>query len=121
MRAYWFGSSSLMRWSWTSVSGKFFVASDKTELSVLDRADHSRRTDHAKMTVTPSSRSELGGATREYSGLSTTADATVVDQAAQSSGTISGPATVSSGATAATSTDNELSHRVLCRLKELDV
>jgi hypothetical protein len=60
------------------------------------------------ITVKPTSRADTGAAALEYSGLSTVADATVVDQMAHTSGKTSGAASVSSGATAATTAANEL-------------
>ena len=60
------------------------------------------------ITVTPSQRADVGAAALEYSGLSPAPDATVMDASAHASGTTSGATTVRSGATAATTTGNEL-------------
>jgi hypothetical protein len=60
------------------------------------------------ITATPSATADVGVTALEYSGLSSVADATVVDQAAQATGTTTGSATVSSGPTAATTASNEL-------------
>ncbi len=60
------------------------------------------------ITVTPTGSADVGVAASEYSGLSTVSDASVVDQSARATGTTSGSASVSSGATAATSAGNEL-------------
>jgi hypothetical protein len=60
------------------------------------------------ITVTPTSRADTGVAVLEYAGLSTVADATVVDQMAHAAGTTSGACSVASGATAATTAGNEL-------------
>lgn len=61
------------------------------------------------VTATPSGSADLGIQVLEYSGLSTVTDATVLDQLKTATGTTgSSPATVQSGATAATTAANEL-------------
>jgi hypothetical protein len=61
------------------------------------------------ITATPTAAADVGLAVLEYAGLSTAADATVVDQSASASGTTgSGAATVSSGATRPTTSAGEL-------------
>jgi hypothetical protein len=85
-----------------------FVASDNTEMSIWTAPITSGGGTQPTITVTPTSKADLGLAALEYSGLSSVADATVVDQMANASGTTSSAATVSSGATSATSAANEL-------------
>src|SRR2546429_682073 len=77
-----------------------FTASDHTELSVWTAPV---ATGGTKPTITAkaTSAADLGVLALEYSGLSTVADATAVDVQAHNSGTTSGAATVSSGATPA--------------------
>src|SRR2546429_6638962 len=84
-----------------------FTASDHTELSVWTAPV---ATGGTKPTITAkaTSAADLGVLALEYSGLSTVADATAVDVQAYNSGTTSGAATVSSGATPAATADGEL-------------
>ena len=60
------------------------------------------------VTATPTSTADIGLAVMEYSGLSTVADATVVDVSAQATGTTGSAAAVASGSTPATTAANEL-------------
>jgi hypothetical protein len=93
----------------TYVEAQHFKASDQTELSVWTAPISAGGGTAPKITVTPTARADVGVAAVEYSGLSAAPDATVIDRAAQNSGTTGGTAaTVSSGATTATSTGNEL-------------
>jgi hypothetical protein len=85
-----------------------FKASEQTEMSVWTAPITSGGGTQPTITVRPSSTADVGAAASEYSGLSTAADASVVDQMAHASGTTSGAASVSSGATPATAAGNEL-------------
>ena len=80
----------------------------KTELSVWTAPITKGGGTRPTITVTPSAKADLGIAALEYSGLLPVPDATVVDQAAQATGTTSAAGTVHSGATAATGSANEL-------------
>ena len=86
-----------------------FMACDETEMSVwtapIARGGGTRPT----VTATPGGSTDLGIQVLAYSGLSTVADATVLDQLATATGsTDSSPVTVRSGATAAATAANEL-------------
>jgi hypothetical protein len=85
-----------------------FKASDGTEMSVWTAPITAGAGMKPTITATPTSTADVGVAALEYSGLSSVAGATIMDQSAQSSGTTSGAATVSSGATPATTAPNEL-------------
>ncbi|TDQ00276.1 fibronectin type III domain-containing protein [Labedaea rhizosphaerae] len=85
-----------------------FAASDGTELSVWSAPVTLGGGTKPAITVTPTAKADLGIAVVEYSGLSTVADATVLDQSAQATGTSSGTGVVSSGPTPATTAGNEL-------------
>jgi hypothetical protein len=85
-----------------------FKASDGTEMSVWSAPITAGGGTKPTITVKPTSSADLGIAASEYSGLSTVADATVVDQSAHTSGTTGAAATVASGATAASTAANEL-------------
>ena len=85
-----------------------FKASENTELSVWTAQITAGGGTKPKITVTGTAKADIGAAALEYSGLSTAAGAAAVDQLAQKSGTTSAAATVSSGATAATTAANEL-------------
>jgi hypothetical protein len=85
-----------------------FTASDSTEMSVWSAPITSGGGTRPTITARPTSAADVGIAAVEYSGLSTVADATVVDQSALASGTTGSATTVSSGATAATTGNNEL-------------
>ncbi len=84
-----------------------FTASDGTEMSIWTAPI---LTGGAKSTITakPSATSDIGLVALEYSGLSTVADATAVDQVADASGTSGSAGTVSSAVTAPTTEGNEL-------------
>jgi hypothetical protein len=60
------------------------------------------------ITATVTSAADVGAVALEYAGLSTAAGTAVVDQQAQNSGATIGATTVSSGATAAVTADNEV-------------
>ncbi|HWF71863.1 MAG TPA: fibronectin type III domain-containing protein, partial [Solirubrobacteraceae bacterium] len=85
-----------------------YKASDGTEMSVWTAPVSGGAGLRPTITATPTAKADVGVSALEYSGLSTVADATVVDQSAHASGTTSGAATVSSGATPATTAGNEL-------------
>jgi hypothetical protein len=92
----------------TYVEVQHFTAADRTELSVWTAPITKGGGTRPTITVTPSANADLGIAALEYSGLLPVPDATVVDQAAQATGTTSTAGTVHSGATAATGSANEL-------------
>ncbi|HEX3975509.1 MAG TPA: fibronectin type III domain-containing protein [Solirubrobacteraceae bacterium] len=86
-----------------------FTAADNTEESVWSAPVTASSGTPPTITVTPTSKADVGAAVLEYSGLSTVADATVVDQMAHAVGkTGSGTPSVASGATPATTGSNEL-------------
>jgi hypothetical protein len=84
-----------------------FTASDGTEMSIWTAPV---LVGGAKATITakPAAASDIGLIALEYSGLSTVADATVVDQVSHTSGTSSSAGTVSAPATASATEGNEL-------------
>ncbi|HWF34837.1 MAG TPA: fibronectin type III domain-containing protein, partial [Solirubrobacteraceae bacterium] len=86
-----------------------FKASDGTEMSVWTAPVSAGGGIRPVITVKPTVKADVGVAALEYSGLSTVADATVVDKSSNASGTTgTSGATVASGATAATTAGNEL-------------
>ncbi len=85
-----------------------FKASDNTEQSVWTAPITAGGGTKPTITVTPTSKADVGAVASEYSGLSTAAGTAAIDQIASKAGTTSAAATVSSGATAATSGSNEL-------------
>jgi Galactose oxidase-like, Early set domain/Fibronectin type III domain/Glyoxal oxidase N-terminus len=85
-----------------------YKASDKTEISVWSAPITAGGGTQPTITATPSSKADVGVAALEYSGLSTVADATVVDQSAHAAGTTTAAKAVASGATAATTAGDEL-------------
>jgi hypothetical protein len=85
-----------------------YKASDGTEMSVWSAPVTAGGGTQPTITATPTAKADVGVAALEYSGLSTIADATVVDQSAHASGTTSAAKTVTSGATPATTAGNEL-------------
>jgi len=85
-----------------------YVASDGTEMSVWSAPITAGGGTQPTITVKPTSKADTGIAALEYSGLSSVADATVVDQMTHATGTTKSAATVSSGATPATTAGNEL-------------
>jgi hypothetical protein len=85
-----------------------YTASDGAEMSVWTAPVTAGGGTRPTITVKPTSAADTGVAVLEYSGLSTVADATVVDQMAHSSGPTSSARSVTSGATGATTAGNEL-------------
>ncbi len=85
-----------------------FRGPDETEMSVWSAPITAGGGTKPTVTVTPSGKADVGAAVLEYSGLSAAADATVVDQLADASGTTGPAATVSSGPTPATGAGGEL-------------
>ncbi len=85
-----------------------FTASDGTELSLWSAPITAGGGTKPTITVTPTSKADVGAAVSEYSGLSTAAGASIVDQVATASGTTTTAGTVASGATQPTSAANEL-------------
>jgi hypothetical protein len=85
-----------------------YKASDATEMSVWSAPITAGSGTRPQITVTPTSKADVGAAALEYSGASSVADATVVDQMAHASGTTKAAATVASGATPATTGAGEL-------------
>ena len=85
-----------------------FLGSDNTEESVWTAPITAGGGTKPKITVTPTAKADVGVAALEYSGLSTVAGSAVLDQSAQNSGKSSSAATVSSGATPATTAAGEL-------------
>ena len=85
-----------------------FTASDGTEMSVWSAPVTAGGGTKPTITATSTAKADVGVAVLEYSGLSSAADASVVDQLALNSGTSGSAATVSSGATPPTTAANEL-------------
>ena len=85
-----------------------FKASDKTEMSVWTSPITSGGGTRPTITVTPTARADVGVAALEYSGLSPATGTGAIDQTAQNTGKTSAAASVSSGATPATTAANEL-------------
>lgn len=85
-----------------------FIASDHTEMSVWTAPITAGGGTKPKITVTPTAKADVGVAALEYAGLSTASGTGAIDQTAQNTGTTGAAGTVSSGATPATSTSNEL-------------
>ncbi|TML25961.1 MAG: DUF1929 domain-containing protein [Actinobacteria bacterium] len=83
-------------------------ASDGTELSVWTAPVTAGAGQSPAITATASGAADIGVAASEYSGLSTVADASVVDTQASATGSVSAGSTVSSGATPAVTAGNEL-------------
>jgi hypothetical protein len=81
---------------------------DGTGMSVWTAPITARTGAHPRITVTPSSEADVGAVAVEYAGLLKTAGPGVVDQIIARSGVTRGRATVSSGATGATTANNEL-------------
>jgi hypothetical protein len=109
----WSGSSATAK-SVTDSAGNAYVellhfkASEGTELSVWTAPITAGGGTRPAITVKPSATADVGAAVSEYSGLSTAADASVLDASATATGTTGGAATVSSGTTPPTSTAGEL-------------
>jgi len=85
-----------------------FAAADGTEMSVWTAPITKGGGTKPAITVTPSAKADVGVAALEYSGLSAAAGTGAIDQTADSSGSTSSAATVSSGATPATTAAGEL-------------
>jgi Fibronectin type III domain/Viral BACON domain/PQQ-like domain len=85
-----------------------FRAAENTEMSVWTAPVTAGGGTRPTITVTPTFTADTGAAVLEYSGLSTVADATVVDQMAYATGLTGAAGSVASGPTAATSASNEL-------------
>ncbi|SCG66144.1 Kelch motif-containing protein [Micromonospora inositola] len=98
----------------TDAAGDQFVevarwkAPDSTELSVWTAPVTAGAGQSSAVTAQVSGPADIGVDVLEYAGLSTVADASVVDQQATASGTTSVAATVRSGATPPTTGGNEL-------------
>jgi hypothetical protein len=85
-----------------------FAASDGTEQSIWTAQVTAGGGTKPVIKATPTSSADMGMAVLEYSGLSTVADASVVDQMSHASGATGAAATVRSGATPATTSAGEL-------------
>jgi RHS repeat-associated protein len=92
--------------TYTKVAG--LVGSDGTEETIWTAPITAGAGTRPTVTATASGTADIGIAVSEYSGLSTAAGSAAVDQSAITSGTSSGAATVSSGATPATTAGDEL-------------
>ena len=84
------------------------TASDGTQMSIWTAPITNSGGTRPTITAKPNATSDMAIAVLEYQGMSTAAGSTVLDQLATNSGTTSGAAAVSSGATARTSGTNEL-------------
>ncbi|GLZ39048.1 galactose oxidase-like domain-containing protein [Actinokineospora sp. NBRC 105648] len=84
------------------------TASDGTELSVWSAPVVNGGGTKPAITVTPTAKADIGIAVAEYSGVSQVADATVVDQKSQATGTSTVAGVVTSGPTPATTAGNGL-------------
>ena len=85
-----------------------YTAADHTELSIWTAPITKGAGTRPTITITPTAAADLGAIGLEYSGLSTVADNTIVDQLATATGKTTTAATVSSGNTAAATANNEL-------------
>jgi hypothetical protein len=85
-----------------------FKASDNTELSVWSAPIAAGGGTRPTITVTGSSKADIGATALEYSGLSIAAGSGVVDQLKTATGKTSGATRVSSGATGASGAPGEL-------------
>ncbi|HWX46206.1 MAG TPA: fibronectin type III domain-containing protein [Solirubrobacteraceae bacterium] len=85
-----------------------FKASDKTEMSIWSAPVTGGGGTRPTITVKPSSKADVGAVAIEYAGVSTVADATVVDQSSFSTGKTTSAGSVSPGATQPTTGANEL-------------
>jgi hypothetical protein len=94
----------------TYVEVQHFKSSDKTELSVWTAPITKGGGTRPTITVRPSAKADVGVGALEYSGLSTAADATAVDQLAQGTGKTGTAATsiVSSAVTPAATASPEI-------------
>ena len=85
-----------------------FMASDKTEMSIWTAPVTAGGGTRPTITVTPSSKTDMGVVALEYAGVSTVSDSTVVDRSTLNDGTTGAAGTVSPGATQPTTGANEL-------------
>jgi hypothetical protein len=85
-----------------------FKAPDNTEMSVWTAPITAGGGTKPAITVKPTSTADIGVAAVEYSGLSTAGGSSVVDVQSHAAGITTAAATVSSGATSATTGSNEL-------------
>ena len=85
-----------------------FKASDDTEMSVWTAPITAGGGTKPTITAKATSTADVGVAALEYAGLSTAAGTAVLDVQAHATGTSNGAATVTSGATPATTAGNEL-------------
>jgi hypothetical protein len=85
-----------------------FRASDKTEMSIWTAPITAGGGTRPAIKVTPSSKADMGVLALEYAGVSTVANASVVDQSVFDTGTTSAAETVLSGATQPATGANEL-------------
>jgi hypothetical protein len=85
-----------------------FRASDDTEMSIWTAPLTAGGGTRPTITVTPSSKADMGIVALEYSGVSTVSGATVLDQSIFDTGTTKAAETVLSGATPPTTGENEL-------------
>ena len=85
-----------------------FKASDKSEMSVWTAPITVGAGTRPAITVTATARADVGVAALEYSGLSSASGTGAIDQTSQNTGKTAAAATVSSGATPATTAGNEL-------------
>jgi hypothetical protein len=92
----------------TYVELTHFAASDHTEMSIWSAPITAGGGTKPTITAHTTSAADVGVALSEYSGLSTVADTTIVDQSATATGKTSVAAAVSSGSTPGTTTGSEL-------------
>ena len=85
-----------------------FQASDGTEMSVWTAPITTGGGTQPTVTVKPTVRADVGAVVSEYAGLSTAPGAAAIDQLHTATGRTGAAATVSSGATAPATADNEL-------------
>jgi hypothetical protein len=85
-----------------------FKAADKTEMSIWTAPVTAGGGTRPTITVKPSSKADVGVVALEYAGVSTVANATVVDQSIFNTGTTGAAETVLSGPTQPTTGANEL-------------
>jgi RHS repeat-associated protein len=85
-----------------------FAASDHTEMSIWSAPVTAGGGTRPTITVTPTSKADVGIAALEYAGLSAASGTGALDVQAHASGLTTAAAAVASGATAATSAGNEL-------------
>jgi hypothetical protein len=109
----WSGGGATMK-SVTDSAGNTYTellhykAADGTEMSVWSSPVTAGAGAALTVTATATGAADIGASVLEYAGLSNAVDATAVDQMAHSFGKTASAASVSSGATAATTAGNEL-------------